>query len=136
MILVDATLLTEFDPPIQLQEGELVARAKYFNKVPWANRWYTPSEVETTVRLQQVLAPDLTLQPISEENKLPNTCDRRKAEQLGAKRVSNRDHDLILDEISRSAIMDHEELEYEEEEEEEDLLEEESGEEEDEEPEE
>jgi hypothetical protein len=131
MILVDATLLTEFDPPIMLQEGELVARAKYFNKVPRANRWYTTSEVETTVRLQQVLAPDLTLQPISEENRLPNSCDRRKAAQLGAKRVSNSDHHSILDEISRSAIMDHEELQFEEEEEEEDRLEEESGEEED-----
>jgi hypothetical protein len=64
MLLVDATLLNKFDPPIQLQEGELVARAKYFNEVPRANRWYTSSEVKTTVRLQQVLAPDLTLQPI------------------------------------------------------------------------
>ncbi len=76
------------------------------------------------------------LQPILQENKLPNTCDCRKAEQLGAKQVLNRDHDLIMDEISRSTIMDHEEFEYEEEEEEEDLLEEESGEEEDGEPEE
>jgi hypothetical protein len=42
------------------------------------------------------LAPYLTLHPISEENKLPNSCDHRKAAQLGAKRVSNRDHDLTL----------------------------------------
>jgi hypothetical protein len=88
-------------------------------------------EVETTVHLQQVLAADLTLQPISEENKLPDSCNHRTAAQLGAKRVSNRDHDLILDEISRSAIMDHEELQCKEEEEDEDLLEEELGEEED-----
>jgi hypothetical protein len=132
MILVDATLLTEFDPPIQLQEGELVATAKYWNKVPRANCWYTPSEVTTTVRLQHVLAADLPLEPISKENKLPNTCHQRKATQLGAQRVSKTNHDLVLDAISRSAIMDHEELQ-EDDVDNDELLEEETDEEEDEE---
>ena len=37
--LQEATLLTEYEPPLQLDEGELVCEATYFEKVPRARFW-------------------------------------------------------------------------------------------------
>jgi hypothetical protein len=70
--------LTEYDPPIQIERGELVCDGKYWNKVPRAKLWYTrPTEpLPTVVRMQQVVSSKVELESISEMNKLPHTCDR------------------------------------------------------------
>jgi hypothetical protein len=101
--------LNEFDPPIILKEGELVVKANYFYQVPRASKWYTPSSLETIVRLQQIAHPNLTLLKESDEHQLPNTCSKREARAHGAVRISDQEHDKILDHTSRTAIIDHEE---------------------------
>jgi hypothetical protein len=67
--------------------------------------------------MQQVVSSKVELESISEMNKLPHTCDRRTATRLGAKRISNEDHDEMLEEIHR-----REALEFDEERDEEDEL--------------
>ena len=57
--LQEDTVLTEFDPPLELQAGELVVDATYLNKVPRAPLWYTRSKLNTTVLVKQVLAANL-----------------------------------------------------------------------------
>jgi hypothetical protein len=47
---------------------------------------------------------------ISIVNKLPNTCNKPEAKRLGAKHVSDDQHEEILDEIARHAALDHNEM--------------------------
>jgi hypothetical protein len=82
------TKLTKFNPNIVVEEGALVVDAKYLNMVPRSQRWYTPSSLQTKVRLQQVVHPNLTLVAEPGNNRLPNGCDKRSARNLGARRVS------------------------------------------------
>ena len=86
--LTRQTKLTEFIPTIVVEEGALVVDAEYLNMVPRNQRWYTPSSLQTKVRLQQVVHPNLTLVAESGNNRLPNGCDKRSARNLGAMRVS------------------------------------------------
>jgi hypothetical protein len=60
--------------------------------------------------MKQILASDLSLDPISQMNKLPNTCNKPEARRLGAKHVSDEQHEEILDEIARRAALDHDEM--------------------------
>ena len=72
--------LKEYTPAIVLKAGALVCDAEYFNKVPGASLWYTPMQGEqrkTKVRMQQVVAADLKVAPISDENKLPAGMNRK-----------------------------------------------------------
>jgi hypothetical protein len=105
--LQEDQLLKEYIPPQLVKAGELVCEGKYFNQVGGARQWYTPSEVLTTVRMQEVIAPDLALLPISKQNKLPNTCKKTEATKFGAKRISNDNHDMLLDEINRRSILEY-----------------------------
>ena len=93
-----------YDPPMLIKKGTLVCDAVYHNKVPNAKYWYTPSTIKTIVRLGQVIMNDITVLPISDDNKLP----RRMAKQIkqdckrkNAKRLSNDDVDFINDEVYR-----------------------------------
>ena len=52
-----------------------------------------------TVCMKQVLSGDISLLPISNDNKLPNACNKQMTTQNGAKRMSNMDHDAIEKEI-------------------------------------
>ena len=122
--LQDAVELKEYTPAMRLEAGELVVDAEYRNKVARAQGWYTkPTKpLKTKVRVHQVVAPDLKLAPISAQNKLPNTCDKKNATKLKAEKLSNADHEAIMEEIRRRDV-----LEYEEEEQEDEESEEESG---------
>ena len=108
--------LSMYNPPIYLKAGELVCNARFLNEVPRAKQWYTPSvaenEMNTVVRMQHVVMANMTLNAISETNVLPRTCNRSKAEELGALRVSDEDHETILDEIFRRENMDFNEGSY------------------------
>jgi hypothetical protein len=103
--------LTEYDPPIQIEKGELVCNGKYWNKVPQAKLWYTrPTEpLPTVVRMQQVVSSKVELESISKMNQLPHTCDRRTATHLGAKRIRNEDHDEMLEEIHQREALEFDE---------------------------
>jgi hypothetical protein len=109
--LQEARELTEYDPPILVSKGELVADAAYFEKVPRAPRWYTPVAMSTTVRLQQVILADLILHEESEGSRLPNTCNKTEARSEGAQKVSEQDHGRLLDEITRMEILEFVEAE-------------------------
>jgi hypothetical protein len=114
--------LVEFEPPIVLKRGERVVRAKYYNEVPRATRWYSPSTtLLTTVRLQQVLVANLEIHTESATSKLPNTYNKVAARSTGARMINVNDHEKIVDEIARCAILDfYEEEDDDDEEEEED----------------
>jgi hypothetical protein len=109
--LEESRELTEYLPPVFVPKGELVADAVYFNLVPRAPRWYTPAEMCTTVRLQQVVLASVTLHHEAEGSRLPNSCNKTEARRKGALRVSEHDHSRLLDEISRMEILEFEEEE-------------------------
>jgi DNA-directed RNA polymerase specialized sigma subunit len=50
------------------------------------------------------------MEPISKENNLPNTCNKPEASMLGAKRVSEKEHEEIMEEIARRAALEHDEI--------------------------
>jgi hypothetical protein len=84
-----------------------VVRAKYYNKVPQATRWYTPSTtLLTTVRLQQVLVDNPEIHPELATCKLPNTCNKVAARSKGVQMINVNDHKKIVDEITCCGILD------------------------------
>lgn len=104
--------LTDYDPPMKLPAGELVCEGQYLNKVDRAKRWYTQSDGSTIIRLQQVLHSNVTLEEESiGTNPLPNISRQAKAEarRLGARRLTEKDHDMIMYEASKRHIIDHDE---------------------------
>jgi hypothetical protein len=60
--------------------------------------------------MKQVVEADLFMEPISIVNNLPNTCNKPEAKRLGAKHLSDDQHEEILDEIARRAALDHDEM--------------------------
>ena len=65
------------------------------------------------------IAPSLNqLEPVSNWNKLPNACNKKHAAQLGAMRISDHDHEVIMEEARRRDLLEHDELEQLEEDEE------------------
>jgi hypothetical protein len=78
--------------------------------VPRAKSWYTLPQANssTVVRLQQVVASEISLVRTTGA-RLPNTCDRKTAERLNAKKILDGDHDAILEEIGRREGLDHDE---------------------------
>ena len=84
--------------------------ATYLNLVPRAPLWYTPSKLNTTVRVKQVLAVSLNMLGISDGNKVPRGCNKREVERLEGKRLHDADHEEILDERMRRVALDHDEI--------------------------
>jgi hypothetical protein len=120
--LEEAIALVEYDPPLHLEEGELVCNGQYLNKVPGARHLYTPPSkpLPITVRLQQVLNPVLHMLAILQQNRLPSNCYKRACERLGARRISNISHDGLIEEIYWRECLKFEE-EYKDKESEEEL---------------
>ena len=76
-----------------------------------AKYWYTPipkGEGKNTLRMKQVLMPDIELIMITKDNKLPKGCNKRKAEELGVVRIREEDIDELLEEIRRRDQFDEE----------------------------
>ena len=95
--------------------GEIVCDAIYLRKVPRAKQWYIPEtseageNVATTVRMKHVVAPYINVLEVSDENKLPNMCNKRQILPLSPIRISAHDHNAIHDEISQREELDYEE---------------------------
>ncbi len=109
--LQNSVQLEEYKPPLHLEAGELVCKARYLHKVPRARQWYTvpTTDLPTTVRLQQVIDPKLEMLNISPTNKLPGNCDKRACERLGAQKISNEAHEELIEEIHRRECLDFDE---------------------------
>ena len=106
--------LHEYDPPARIQNGELVCKAKYLEKVPRAKFWHTPTVYETTVRMKNVLSADVTLLPFSAEN-IPRGLSRKagdEAECQGAMRVSEKENEQLRHRITNLDLLDHDDPEY------------------------
>ena len=65
--------------------------------------------MKTILRVQQVVSTRLELLEPSPENRLPNTCKKRDAERLGARKIKVSDHDEIIDKSARREQLDYEE---------------------------
>ena len=64
--------------------------------------------------MKQVIAADLQLNPITPTNRLPNTCDKWQATQLGAQRINFADHEEMLEETNCRDRLDLDESDEEE----------------------
>jgi hypothetical protein len=122
-------LLTEYDPPIHVKDGELVCEGEYLEGLLRAKGWYYPTTIKTVVRLQQVLAADILMSPIkSPDNLLPRggwpqreppfDLTGKKAERLAqlqraerSTKISVADHSEILEEMRRRQLLDYDEAE-------------------------
>ena len=61
---------------------------------------------DATVRLKQVLLPNITMMKIYKINTLPKILKKKEAIRLGAIRMSNEDIDELLEEIHRRDKLD------------------------------
>ena len=53
------------------------------------------------MRLKQVLVTGVTMMKISEENMLPNKCNKKKATNQGAMKIDDEDIKEIIEEVYR-----------------------------------
>ena len=70
-----------YNPPEYTYTSEMVYKARFWNPVSKAKYRYTPipkGEGDTTLRMKQVLMVDIKLENISENNKLPKRCNKKK----------------------------------------------------------
>ena len=96
---------------VQLFAGEWVCDGIWLNHVPRAKNWYFVGNKKVTVRLKGLLHADLDMMPISADNPLPR-INRRVKEQvlpLNPIKVSDYDHDYMMDEAHRREDFDFEE---------------------------
>ena len=61
---------------------------------------------DVTVRLKQVLLPNITMMKIDKINILPKRWKKKDATKLGAIRMGNEDIDKLLEEIHRRDKVD------------------------------
>ena len=115
--LQEDKMLTEFKPAMQLKAGALVCDAIYLEKAPGGKLWFTRTigeQLKTTVRLQQVLAANLTsFEPISMTNPVPSRLTKKQKKefaQYGAERLGVDEHEEIVEEICRREILEHEDI--------------------------
>jgi hypothetical protein len=65
-------MLTEYDQPIHVKDGEQVCKGVYLEGLHRAKGWFYQTTIRTVVRLQQVLAADIKMRPIkTPDNLLP-----------------------------------------------------------------
>jgi hypothetical protein len=105
--LQEDALCHDYDPPTRIPKGELVCEASYFEKLGRARQWYLLTDLKVTLRMKYVLSSDLDLLPISQTNKLPNTCNKQSATTGGAQRISDEQHAEL-----RAKIVNLDLLEY------------------------
>ena len=103
--------MKEYNPPEYAYAGEMVRKARFWNPVNKAKYWYISmpeGEGNTTLRRNQVLMANIKLDNISENNKLPKGCNKKKRKELGALRIIKEDTDKLIEEIRRRDQFDEE----------------------------
>jgi hypothetical protein len=96
---------------MQVFTGDWVCNGKWLNNVHQAKFWYTIGDIEVTVRMQNVLNPNLSMRAVSADNPLPrmsNTVAEAIAQNHPIK-LNACDHDFMMDEISRRQMLDYNE---------------------------
>jgi len=88
-------------PYTDQESGELVCPGNYLLPVGRAKNWYTPGEDQDAVLVKHVVLGEVKMEEFSETNPIPRSANRKKAESLGALKISTESDDFIFDEIHR-----------------------------------
>ncbi|KAL7546848.1 hypothetical protein ACHAWF_010174 [Thalassiosira exigua] len=106
------TTITLGGESFPVRKGDLVCKGKWLDTVPGSLRWWYQTPQECIVRMQTVVDADIDLAPIGPENELPSNMRRERkqfAREKKALRVSDEDHELLVEEALRRDAFDHEE---------------------------
>ena len=76
-----------------------------------APKWYTPGEDHDVVLVKHVVLGKVKMEEFSDTNPIPRSANRKKAEQLGALKISSESDDYIFDEIHRRDRLEDEDFE-------------------------
>ena len=92
--------------------GEIICDAVFWNPVPNAIDWYIlmcKREGLVIIRLKQLLITSLTMKMISDNNMLPNKCNKKQVKIQGAMKIDD-DDDVceIIEEVYRKDKFDKE----------------------------
>lgn len=101
-----------FHRDYQLFEGgEWVCDGYWLDNVDRARYWYTVGQVKVIVRMKHVLHANLTMAPMSNDNKLPrlDRCYRDQILQKSPIKLSAKDYDFMMEEAHRREDYDYEE---------------------------
>ena len=90
----------------------------YLLPVGRAPKWYTPGEDSDVVLVKHVVLGKVQMEEFSETNPIPRSANRKKAQSMGALKISAESDDFIFDEIHRRDRLEDEEFEDEMEEDE------------------
>ena len=77
-----------YSPITTAYAGEIIYDAVFLNPVPNAKYWHIPmitGDGDITVRLKQVLLPNITMMKIDKINILPKRCKKKEAKKWGYK---------------------------------------------------
>ena len=103
--------LMDYKPPTIVPAGELICDAYWLNPVHNCSYWYTASHIKTVVIIKKVVASNVEMLPISDENPLPlKGKARTHPVKNDAKRIRNKCVDEIVEEIARRDRVDYTEL--------------------------
>jgi len=105
------TVLMGVEPQPSAFTGEIICDAVFWNPVPNAIDWYTPMfkrEGLVIIRLKQVLITGMTMKMISDNNMLPNKCNKKQATNQGAMKIDGDNVCEIIEEVYRRDKFDKE----------------------------
>jgi len=88
-------------PYTDQESGELVCPGDYLMPVGRAPKWYTPGEDSDVVLVKHIIVGKVKMEEFSETNPIPRSANRKKAESMGALKISTESDDFIFDEIHR-----------------------------------
>ena len=86
--------MENYTPTITVDAGEIVYDAVFLNPVYKTKYWHAPTKIGVeyiTVRLKQVLLPNITMIKIYKINTLLKRCKKKEATKLGTTKTSNED---------------------------------------------
>ena len=101
--------MQDYLPITTVYAGEIVCDAVFLNHVPHAKYWYIPMIIgdgDVTVRLKEVLLPNITIIKIDKIKILPKWCNKKEEKKLGAIRMNNDNIDELIEEIHRRDKLD------------------------------
>ena len=92
--------------------GDWICRAIWLEKLPGTRSWYFETKHECIVRCQYLIITDLKLLALSPDNQLPNGARRNVKEsaiRLKAMKVTDEDHEFMMEEATSREAFDFEE---------------------------